>query len=666
MALPASPSVVVLENDQSIYTPNVESSVVGIVGFADKGPLNVATLSTSQENLLKKFGQPKTAIPGQGLEGALEVLEATNQVYFVRVGTASSLSSAVANGPVGACPTLSVASYDPVLPSSFAYTVVNNAGVTKVTSQVITLTSSTGITTSAAIIAASLGTDLLGTQDIFSYTDPSGMTFIASKYAGSGATLTLSGASPWLFGSVDVSSIVSGGASEATASGSSASSMVVKFSSVYPGEGYNLSSLRDGSVQGMSVEVTNNSSRDKLSINSEGSAKETFSVELSPSSPASIEFLLVNHDTNNKSDYLYSEIFNEGVSFTSGVPDQFGESLLADATFVDAAGVAHPFATPRFVRMLEGTFSFAGGESGYSTTETSDSDDRAALIGTAAAKSGLYALDDDSLNVSLALIPGISHQDVQNALITLAESSKNFVAIVSPPYGYSEVQEAVNWMNGRQDRTAAINNSYAAVYWPWLQVFNPYSAADEWFDPTIFAARQFVFTDNVSEPWFAPAGTRRGRLTKPSDVEVVLNQGDKDVLYTNNINFIEKETQLGIIIGGQKTAQRNPTALDRVNVRRLMIYLRKVLLRLGKPFQHEPNDQFTWEQVEEALRPFLNDLLARRAIVQGDVKCDSTTNTGLRVDRSELWCSVTIKPTKAAESIVFEVNLTNQSATING
>jgi phage tail sheath protein FI len=97
-----------------------------------------------------------------------------------------------------------------------------------------------------------------------------------------------------------------------------------------------------------------------------------------------------------------------------------------------------------------------------------------------------------------------------------------------------------------------------------------------------------------------------------------------------------------------------------------MIYIRKVLLQLGKPFQFEPNDALTWEAVEDSINPFLSDLLARRAIVEGAVKCDSTTNTPLRVDRNELWCSITIKPTKAAETVVFEVNLTNQSATING
>jgi phage tail sheath protein FI len=266
----------------------------------------------------------------------------------------------------------------------------------------------------------------------------------------------------------------------------------------------------------------------------------------------------------------------------------------------------------------------------------------------------------------MALVPGITHQSVQNALISLAETSKNFVAIVAPPQGYDEAQDAIDWVNGRLTRTAAINSSYAAVYWPWVQVFNAFAGADEWYDPAIFAARQYVFTDNVAEPWFAPAGFRRGRLQKPSDVEVGLNQGDKDALYSSNVNPVSKENQSGIVIMGQKTAQRQPSALNSVNVRRLMVYIRKVLLILGQPFQFEPNDEFTWELVEDSVQPFLDDLIARRAITEGAVQCDSTTNTPLRRDRKELWCSITIKPTLAAETVVFEVNLTNQSATING
>jgi phage tail sheath protein FI len=346
-----------------------------------------------------------------------------------------------------------------------------------------------------------------------------------------------------------------------------------------------------------------------------------------------------------------------------GIPEQFGEKLSVATSF--NGELALDTATPRFVKPVEGTHGFTGGNSGYGATEDG-SGDKTALIGTPATKTGLYALDDDSLNISIAAIPGVSDQDVQNALITLGESSKNFLALIAPPYAVGNTQDAVDWLNGKGTRTAAINSSYAAAYWPWVQVFNSFAGAEEWYDPSIFAARQCVFTDSISEPWFAPAGFRRGRLTKPSDTEQPLNQGDRDTLYSNAVNPISKEPQTGITIFGQKTTQRLPTALDRVNVRRLMIFIRKTLLQLGKPFQFEPNDAFTWELVESSLNPFISDLLARRAIVEGSVQCDSSTNTPLRVDRNELWCSITIKPTKAAETIVFEVNLTSQSATISG
>lgn len=287
----------------------------------------------------------------------------------------------------------------------------------------------------------------------------------------------------------------------------------------------------------------------------------------------------------------------------------------------------------------------------------------AVITGNAAGKTGMYALDDDLLNISIGIIPGVHEDEVQNAFITLAETSQNFVAVVAPPVGLDTVQEATDWMNGRAtSRTAAINNSWAAVFWPHVQVFDIFSGKDRWYDPAIFAVRQMAFTDNVAESWFAPAGFRRGRLTKPTATELSLNQGDRDALYVNNINPIVNFVPEGITIFGQKTAQRAATALDRINVRRLMIYLRKVLLQTGRQDLFEPNDAFTWDIVKTKAEAVLSDIQSRRGITDFRVVCDSTVNTPLRVDRNELWCKILIRPTKTAEWIIFEVNLTNQAA----
>lgn len=669
MAIPVSPSVVVIENNNSIYTPNIQSSVVGIVGFADRGPVDKATLITSQTDLINTFGRPSSNIPGQGLEGALEILEATNQIYYVRA--ASSAISASSLAQLGWCPAVIVSGTTvDTNATSVVYSLVDNNGNTIVSNKTLTLASSTGITSMSAILADRIGSGAKEDSELVAVTY-GGVNYLASRYAGANATLFVSSNKNALgFSSLNASGNEYSGGLSLTASGGSlsstgASGIALHLLTINPGAGYNLSSLRDGTVVGASVTIANKSQDDKYYIYLDGTQRESFLLELDTNSNESIEFNLSNDAINGKSKLVYTQLVSNGSHDTTSLPTMTGAKLASQkaATYT---GILTASCTPRFVKPIENSYSLAGGNSGYSTTETGSTDDITALIGNSADKTGLYALDDDSLEISIAIVPGITNQSVQNALITLGETSKNFVSLVAPPYAVGDSQDAVDWMNGRGARTASINNSYAAVYWPWVRTFDFYAGAEEWYDPAIFAARQFVYTDSVAEPWFAPAGYRRGRLTKPTDVEVLLNQGDKDVLYSNNINPITKEVQNGIVIFGQKTGQRQPTALDRVNVRRLLIYMRKVLLQLGKPFQFEPNDTFTWELVEDAIRPFLSDLINRRAIVEGDVKCDATINTPARVDRNELWCSITIKPTKAAETVVFEINLTNQSATING
>jgi phage tail sheath protein FI len=267
----------------------------------------------------------------------------------------------------------------------------------------------------------------------------------------------------------------------------------------------------------------------------------------------------------------------------------------------------------------------------------------------------------------MAAIPGVTDQSVQNALISLAESTQNFLAVVSPPVGFQNSQQAIAWTNGKATgRTASINSSYAAVYWPWVKSFDAFTGKDRFYDPSIYAIGQMCFTDEVADPWFAPAGLTRGRLTKPTDVEVKLNQGDRDALYGpgNIVNPITKFTTDGIVIYGQKTGQRAATALDRINVRRLMIFLRRLVLQSARRFVFEPNDPITWEAVRNVISPALADIQQRRGLVSFKVVCDSSTNTPLRVDRNELWCKIILKPTKTAEVLVFELNLTNQGASV--
>ena len=712
-----SPGVYVIEKDFSQYAPSVNSSVVGLVGFASKGPTNKATLITSPNRLVSVFGPPSEGITGQGLEGAIEILEATNSMYFVRAA-GSSAADASATVSFGACPAIAVsnayigtaAAEGQVVASqgaphyTFRIQVTDNDGTTKFTApgKDFSVPSSTITENSDAssqgvalrkVIGGALQTGHVGAF-FDSTTNVSG--YIVGAYAGSGASLgisaysgttagdTTSGAE--IIGEVDpVSGGVSGlcvstltvyGSEIADPSASNGFGYLVE--SLYPGAGYNYGVKSNGDVSGNTVTISNlNGEFFDVKINEDGVTQETFRVSL-VQYKSFLEDMINTGETNLKSDIAKGNLVASGTSITSTALTNFVNQLSNLGSNDDGFSMTYQNKSgstltstlggdPRFVKPIEGTYVLGQGDNGVGTT----SENTTALIGdaTTATKTGMQALDDDVLNISLAAIPGVSTESVQNALITLAESSQNFLAVVAPPYAVGATQDAIDWTNGlATGRTSAINNTYAAVYWPWVKVFSVHDGLDRWFDPAIFALRQMAYTDNVSETWFAPAGYLRGRLTKPSEVEVRLNQGDRDSLYSggNVVNPIVNFVQQGITIFGQRTTTRNPSALDRVNIRRLMIFLRKVILQATRQFVFEPNDEILWEQVEQVLNPFLDDIKRRRGITEFRVVCDTTTNTPARIDRNELWCKVLLKPTKAAEILIFELNLTNQSAQLGG
>ena len=689
--IPSSPAVVFLEKDNSAYPANIDSSIVGIVGYASKGPENKPTLITSQENLLRVFGRPSESLPGQGLEGALEILETTNQIRFVRA-VPTDASAASATVQFGVCPAIkfNASAFGVDTNLYLNVTVKDSDGVEVLTNKVFSIPSGTvaaGVGQASAI-ASKVGDGSVATDHVYVSFDSTltSTGYLASVYPGRYAQMSVSAFSSLTFDTSNAHTsamfqINASGAelntavSSFTASGfnieADASGLSYKVRALYKGTGYNLSSdSTTGQTLGVSIETdTAGGSKTFLTVNSEGVVAETYKVSLLNDTTFVENVINIGSD-NAISDYIQGELYYGTASI--GTPnklsyphsrlDGLASEFSSGVTVTNYAGASVAGATPRFVKMLNLTSGLAGGVDG-----TSESSTYAAAIGNAADKTGIYALDDDLLNISMAIVPGITDQDVQNTLITLAETSNNFIAAVSPPVALGDVEDAVDWMNGKATgRTAAINSSWVAVFWPWVQAFDVFAAKDRWYDPAIFAIRQMAFTDNVAEPWFAPAGFRRGRLTKPTATEMALNQGDRDALYISNINPIVNFAPEGITIFGQKTAQRAATALDRINVRRLMIYLRKVLLQAGRIQLFEPNDEFTWDAIRESANSVLSDIQNRRGITDYQVVCDATVNTPLRVDRNELWCKILLKPTKTAEWIIFEVNLTNQSAKFSG
>jgi hypothetical protein len=188
--------------------------------------------------------------------------------------------------------------------------------------------------------------------------------------------------------------------------------------------------------------------------------------------------------------------------------------------------------------------------------------------------------------------------------------------------------------------------------------------------------RTFIRSDAVAYPWFAPAGVRRGLIDNVSSIGYVdrndnntfksigVTNGLRDVLYANEVNPITILPGVGLVAYGQKTRASMTSAMDRINVARLVCYLRTVLGKVAAPFIFEPNDTITRSQVQSAFNAVFHDLIAKRGIYDYLVVCDETNNTPSRIDANELWVDIAIKPVKAIEFIYIPVRLLNTGAAL--
>lgn len=747
MANFVSPGVYVIEKDISDYTPAVNPTVVGLVGFATKGKPNKATLITSQESLIRNFGTPTEALPGQAIEGALEILETCNQLYFVRAMDATTAADASATVNLGACPAIAIQSSGFGVTNSLYLTVqvTNNNG----TNQFVTLKNfnipagteigGTPATTQAqamaSVIGGSMNDSKVGSYYQSSSIDPSIASgignFLVGNFAGSGAQLAVSAfssaarttadlfdclypinASGYPLGvsgtSVSAVGALTPAAGTVNPSGPGMATVAQKgwsffngddlygvgylLESLFEGTGYNLSTTTAGDTVGNSITVQDLGDRNNiLTVNDQGAVAESYTISL-VGSGAFVEDVINTGGVNNVvSEYVKGNLITSGADFAAAKLEHYtnriggfgvdglsgtggglvsfntthgtGNPLIGDPlNMVSSLTAATTPVITRFDKFLAGTYALAGGLNG----EGDGNSETAALIGvTAPDRTGMQALNDDLVPITLAAIPGITTESVQNNLITMAATTGDFLAVFGTPYGLGGVQDAIDYSNGITPyRTSPFNNSYAALYYPQVKIFQSYLGKDIWMDPAVFAIRQMGFTDTVADLWFAPAGFQRGKLTKPTELEVSINQGDRDSMYSggNIVNPIVNFAQQGITIFGQRTTQREPTALDRINVRRLMVFIKRTIEVSTRRFVFEPNDKITQEAIQNLLTPFFGDIQVRRGITNFRVICDETVNTPVRVDRNELWCKVMIKPTKTAEILVFELNITNQGA----
>jgi len=211
-------------------------------------------------------------------------------------------------------------------------------------------------------------------------------------------------------------------------------------------------------------------------------------------------------------------------------------------------------------------------------------------------------------------------------------------------------------------------DEYLGIFYPWG--FTSDNAGNNVVvPPSHMMLRTIALSDQVSYPWFAPAGTRRGGITNASATgfvnaegeftSVALNEGQRDTLYSVNVNPITFINGAGLVNYGQKTRARAASSLDRINVARLVIYLRSQLNKLAKPYIFEPNDKITRDQIKQAAESLCLELVGARALYDFLVVCDNSNNTPARIDRNELYLDIAIEPVKAVEFVYIPLRLKN-------
>lgn len=282
--------------------------------------------------------------------------------------------------------------------------------------------------------------------------------------------------------------------------------------------------------------------------------------------------------------------------------------------------------------------------------------------------------NSEEIDVNILIHSGKSMNIISatdDGLQAICESRKDCMAVVDVPKSVvvnnkgNEATDCRDIRLGNHSTTAYninINTSYVAMYANWLNVYDKWNGVYRWIPSSGHVAGIYANTDNVSDPWFAPAGLNRAIIASVRKLAWNPTKGERDTLYKNGMNPIVSFAGQGKVVWGQKNMLDKSSAFNRVNVRRLFIIMAKSISTALKYFLFEPNDGFTRIQIINLIEPFLRDVEARRGIYDYLVVCDDRNNTPERIARNELWCDIYVKPTIAAEYIVLNLVATKTGA----
>ena len=370
-----------------------------------------------------------------------------------------------------------------------------------------------------------------------------------------------------------------------------------------------------------------------------------------------------------------------------------GTSITPDARWLSgsrALGISISAVSSSYRAVLDAGFdkfttTFHGGFDGLDIQEaepfnnTRDLDETANEFNSYAYYSVKKAIDSVSdpevVEHNIMAVPGIVNTSLNDYMVRVAENRADTMAIIDLPSAYTPRQDF-----GKTDvrftpsqtiaefRARGLNSNYAAAYYPWVQIRDTINDQVLWAPPSIVGLGVISRTQETTEPWFAPAGFNRGGLTDGhagipvTNIREKLTKKDRDNLYEANINPIASFPAQGIVVFGQKTLQLTPSALDRINVRRLLLFVKRGISQIANSILFDQNIETTWSRFRAKADRFLASVKTRLGLEDYRFVLDSSTTTPDLQDRNVLYAQVFLKPAKAIEFIAVDFNITNSGA----
>jgi phage tail sheath protein FI len=681
-----SPGVLAIENDQSFVTQQPVQAGAAIIGPTVKGPVGIPTVVTTYSEYLNKFGD--IFISGSQTYSYLTSISAYN--YFNNGGTTLLVTRVVSGSFTPATSSL--------IPSSTAATSASaTINLTYVSASVASVGSSSFNVNGITFLFT--GSNVANTSTVV-YVNTS--SFAASTVANYVATASAifnfsSSVSPYSASLLNISSSVNSpsitftyvgqngllGNSQYVVSGST----TTFFSGGTNTEAFILETLSEGEIMNSTSTPNADGTLPSGSVDnirwqiiSPNVATGTFSLVIrrgddSTNSPTVLETWGPLSLDPFSSNYIEKAIGNQVESVTQDDGEYYVQLSgnypnlskyvrvkqvnTATPNYLDNTGNPKPQYTGSIPYSSNGTFGAAQGNILPSTAGTyyeNIGEVNPQGIPVSAYNESINLLaNKDAYRFNLITVPGLvygypSHVSALSLLISNCQNNGNAMAVVDlTGYGANIATATLN--------ASGLNTSYAATYWPWLKTLDPGTGQQAWVPASTMIPGVYIASDSASEPWFAPAGVNRGVIPNAIMAERYLTQGNRDTLYEANVNPIATFPNTGVTVFGQKTLQKKASALDRVNVRRLLIELKNYISQVADTLVFEQNTIATRNNFLLQVNPYLSSVQQRQGLYSFRVVMDETNNTPQVIDNNQLVGAIYLQPTKTAEFIYLTFNV---------